>query len=281
MIRVYNVGAANLTLVHNATSTAANRIFSATGADIVVPPKTVVDLTYDATDNGSGVAGWKPFAPGSVAANAITATSVASGTGNSLTIAAGSGAGIGKGGDVILQPGAQGSSGGNGTTIIKGQFVSLGDFGSTTRVYFGGTNSGTSILTGGGNAIATLTDQYGSANFQWGGGTVVISNGGAIRLNATTVYQFNGITSSFPALKQVGTQLQVRLADDSADASLRASYIRTPALTVNTLPAAATAGAGSRAFVSDATLTTFATVPIGGGANGVPVYSDGTDWRIG
>ena len=55
----------------------------------------------------------------------------------------------------------------------------------------------------------------------------------------------------------------------------------TSALTVATLPAAATAGAGARAFVSDATLTTFATFPIGGGANGVPVYSDGTNWYIG
>ena len=60
-----------------------------------------------------------------------------------------------------------------------------------------------------------------------------------------------------------------------------AGVVKTIVLTVATLPAAATAGAGARAFVSDATLTTFATVPIGGGANGVPVYSDGTNWYIG
>lgn len=58
-------------------------------------------------------------------------------------------------------------------------------------------------------------------------------------------------------------------------------YINLGVLTVATLPAAATAGAGARAFVSDANATTFASVVAGGGANNIPVYSDGTNWRIG
>jgi hypothetical protein len=51
--------------------------------------------------------------------------------------------------------------------------------------------------------------------------------------------------------------------------------------TVATLPAAATVGAGARAFVTDANATTFASVVAGGGANKVPVYSDGAAWCIG
>jgi len=57
-----------------------------------------------------------------------------------------------------------------------------------------------------------------------------------------------------------------------------------PALTVYTvatLPSAATSGTGARAFVSDATATTFASTVAGGGANKVPVYSDGTNWKVG
>lgn len=50
--------------------------------------------------------------------------------------------------------------------------------------------------------------------------------------------------------------------------------------TVSALPAAS-AAVGQRDFVTDATSTTFASVVAGGGANGVPVYSDGTNWRIG
>jgi hypothetical protein len=38
---------------------------------------------------------------------------------------------------------------------------------------------------------------------------------------------------------------------------------------------------GARRLVTDATATTFASVVAGGGSNIVPVYSDGTDWRIG
>jgi hypothetical protein len=47
------------------------------------------------------------------------------------------------------------------------------------------------------------------------------------------------------------------------------------------LPSATTAGKGARAFVSDATVATFASAYTGGGSNNVPVYSDGTVWRIG
>jgi len=51
--------------------------------------------------------------------------------------------------------------------------------------------------------------------------------------------------------------------------------------TVATLPSAVTSGVGARAFVSDANATTFASIVSTGGANKVPVYSDGTNWRIG
>jgi hypothetical protein len=56
--------------------------------------------------------------------------------------------------------------------------------------------------------------------------------------------------------------------------------VRTPVYTVATLPTAATF-ARSRAFVSDANATTFASIVAGGGSDFVPVYSDGTNWRIG
>jgi hypothetical protein len=55
----------------------------------------------------------------------------------------------------------------------------------------------------------------------------------------------------------------------------------TGSTTVGSLPAAATAGAGARSFVTDATATTFLSTVAGGGANAVPVVSDGTNWLIG
>jgi len=59
------------------------------------------------------------------------------------------------------------------------------------------------------------------------------------------------------------------------------SYVKVAAVTVANLPSAATAGAGARATVSDATATTFASTVAGGGANIVPVMSNGTNWIIG
>lgn len=52
--------------------------------------------------------------------------------------------------------------------------------------------------------------------------------------------------------------------------------------TVGALPSAATVGSGVHRFVSDATVTTFASVVAGGGSNFVPVYTDALgNWRIG
>lgn len=54
----------------------------------------------------------------------------------------------------------------------------------------------------------------------------------------------------------------------------------TPILAAN-LPAPVSTLAGSRLFVKDATATTFYSIVSGGGADTVPVFCDGTDWRIG
>jgi hypothetical protein len=58
-------------------------------------------------------------------------------------------------------------------------------------------------------------------------------------------------------------------------------WINNGTQTVAALVAAGTAGAGARAVVTDANATTFHDIVAGGGANVVPVFSDGTNWRIG
>jgi hypothetical protein len=57
-----------------------------------------------------------------------------------------------------------------------------------------------------------------------------------------------------------------------------------PALTnytVATLPSAVTSGKGSRSFVTDALAPTFGSTVASGGATATPVYSDGTNWKVG
>lgn len=65
-----------------------------------------------------------------------------------------------------------------------------------------------------------------------------------------------------------------------AGAVIASGPVVTPGYTVATLPSAVTYVKG-RAYVTDATTTTFAATVVGGGTNKVPVFSDGSVWRIG
>jgi hypothetical protein len=62
---------------------------------------------------------------------------------------------------------------------------------------------------------------------------------------------------------------------------IAANVFSTTAHTVSTLPPAATYGAGARTFVSNALAPTFGATVAGGGTVFTPVYSDGTNWKVG
>ena len=55
----------------------------------------------------------------------------------------------------------------------------------------------------------------------------------------------------------------------------------TTVYTVATLPSASASGVGARSFVSDASGPAFGATVAGSGAVAVPVYSDGTNWKVG
>lgn len=60
MIRLVSVGTATVRLMHNDTgSTAANRIYRHNATNVSLTVNEWADLVYDATDNGSGAAGWR------------------------------------------------------------------------------------------------------------------------------------------------------------------------------------------------------------------------------
>jgi hypothetical protein len=60
MIRLVSVGTATVRLLHNDTgSAAANRIYRHNGTNVSLTVNEWADLVYDATDNGSGAAGWR------------------------------------------------------------------------------------------------------------------------------------------------------------------------------------------------------------------------------
>jgi hypothetical protein len=60
-----------------------------------------------------------------------------------------------------------------------------------------------------------------------------------------------------------------------------AQTVKTTPTTLVQLPTAATVGAGTRAFITDGSTATFGATVAGGGANIVPIYSDGSNWKVG
>ena len=86
------------------------------------------------------------------------------------------------------------------------------------------------------------------------------------------------------ALSVLLAYLQANMTDAGVETLTASEYVKVTAVAVAALPAAATAGAGARATVTDsnATLTAgIGAVVAAGGANVVPVFSDGIVWRIG
>jgi hypothetical protein len=69
--------------------------------------------------------------------------------------------------------------------------------------------------------------------------------------------------------------------ENSTLATLVAQLPTNLVYTVSTLPTAASAGTGARAFVTDSSVTTFGSTVASGGSSKVPVYSDGTNWKVG
>lgn len=110
----------------------------------------------------------------------------------------------------------------------------------------------------------------------------------AMSTNSTlTVVVNSGSTATYASPNVVYANGQVVSGGAIAVSSNIVYLIATPPMvaggsfTVATLPAASTAGVGARSFVTDANAATFNTVAAGSGTNKVPVFSDGTAWRIG
>ena len=88
--------------------------------------------------------------------------------------------------------------------------------------------------------------------------------------------QFGGTTDAFPAIARDGAGIKFTGAAAGSTA-----WIKVPPVAVGSLPVAATAGAGARAFVNDASAPVFGTAVAGGGAVLVPVYCTGSAWNVG
>lgn len=109
-------------------------------------------------------------------------------------------------------------------------------------------------------------------------GVLVDVNDATIPAGNISYVQYNngnvmGGTASFTFVASTGIL--------SVPKVVASGYVKTVATTYSSLPIAATAGAGARAFITDANSTTFLATVGGGGANAVPVVSNGSTWIVG
>lgn len=143
-----------------------------------------------------------------------------------------------------------------------------------------GAGTGALLTTGNGNVLIGTGGSPTSAGAALTTGSGNIFIGSSAGLSVTTG-NFNTIVGAYTGASAMANQ--VVLADGGGNIVIQHDQpnktFATPTTTVGTLPSAGTIG--RRAFVTDANASTFFTVAAGSGSNKVPVFDDGTNWRIG
>ena len=148
--------------------------------------------------------------------------------------------------------------------------------GSATLNQYVATNQTTGPLTIGGSTATGTTNIAPSNNTQ----TINIANGSTTAGKTKTInIGDSGLASSLTNISIGSTEHPDTTSVYINGASFFATSIGQNIVQVGTLPTSVSAG--DRNMVDDALATTFGAIVIGGGGNVVPVYYDGTNWRIG
>ena len=112
----------------------------------------------------------------------------------------------------------------------------------------------------------------------------VVVDGVLIDVNAATIPGGNINTVQFNNGVQLAGSSTFTFIDSTGVLSVpnitTTGVVKTTATTYSGLPSAGTAGAGARAFITDANTTTFLATVSGGGSNSVPVVSNGSIWIV-
>lgn len=113
----------------------------------------------------------------------------------------------------------------------------------------------------------------------------IVVDGVLVDVNAATIPGGNINTVQFNNGVQLTGTSTFTFVDSTGVLSVpnitTTGVVKTTATTYSGLPLAGTAGAGARAFITDANTTTFLATVIGGGSNAVPVVSNGSTWIVG
>ena len=156
--------------------------------------------------------------------------------------------------------------------------------------YFG-YNCGYNVTTGGNNTFvgngATANGSAITGSYNTGVGSQVLYALTGVGANNTAIgYQAGSTLTTGGNNILIGYQAApstITVNDEITIGNSSNKVVRYPHSysTVASLPSASTVGRGSRTFVTDALAPTFQATIVGGGAVFTPVYSDGTNWKVG
>jgi hypothetical protein len=163
---------------------------------------------------------------------------------------------------------------------------------------FANVNIGSSASDGTGDPLRVAFNKI-NLNFS----NIAVGNVAAANISYTMGNSSNwvyAVSSVSAALDQLATQSNtaqttaylttysgnIRAGNFTVSGTSQLGIARFNTYTVSTLPSASSIGPGARLFVTDANITTSSvgtaiSAVSGGFANTLPVYSDGTTWRIG
>jgi hypothetical protein len=150
---------------------------------------------------------------------------------------------------------------------------------STGSVFLGGSEH--TIINGkiaaGATSIASFTIGLTLIGVTADAGTLFNTVGNVVAIRSTLNGTYRALYSPDAPAEMTAYKINGTTVIDNSMNGIFATS-KTNSYTVATLPAGS---AGMRAFVTDATVTTFAVAVAGGGTNKVPVFHDGTGWKIG
>lgn len=176
----------------------------------------------------------------------------------------------------------------NDTNYARVRIAHLGgSSGAIIDTEAGGTGDGGPLQVGSKNSTYLVFSAVGYTSFYgYGGPYLTITNGGQTQLTFDRRLQWtNGNSLSGTPDTGFGRNaagiIEVNSGASGTYRDLIGRNLRTSPTTVASLTAAATAGAGARSFVTDASSPTWGATVAGGGAVSVPVFSDGTNWKVG
>lgn len=203
------------------------------------------------------------------------------------------------GGNVLLNlvPGMSGivtcvSTSGTGAASWKAEYSGFGTVsgtGTSVLTNIGPTVTGALSFTGTNNQNALFGSALTSGTIGIGGA----AGTGTITVGQSTLSQITNIQAGLTAsgsTKTVnlgtgglaGSTTSIAIGSTTGTSTTTINGItKQQTYTVATLPSAVTSGVGATSFVTDASAPTFGATVAGGGAVAVPVYSDGTNWKVG